>query len=1545
MQLRQQNGSRQDDGDHYRRRRSDSSNRSHGRGPPRRGDAARPSYAADGGGTHNGRNNNGNSSNSNGNSGSSNQTTNADGVFQPLACAADNECCAAFADCAAFTDLPRLRSNAATANEVFIFPLEFDGSLLSPTTGYDSDADSVPSLIVDYDSDSDDEDDASSTASHDSMPSLIDDSDTDSMDGDSDDEDDAASTASDDSMPSLIDDSDTDSMDGNSNDDDDAPPTLAANCATGDNAFSELGSDTTSQDADGDYELADSDELNAPIWSSQLDQDISEWIHATNLGSPLPKIISAGFGDLAVSDFANPDVWTLCYSLPADESPLALDAPHIDPPLCQGSTDAHTDTGVATWEPICAATTPPSTLVCGLDTMAHNHFVGDRSLLINTRPVPPERYGSTTTADGSSHRPSCIGTLPVVFTDDAGNRVYLNIHDVLAMDHWPNSRILLSIGQWEQLTDSNGQPIFRKTDNCLIFHATDGRTQHRRTYKLPYSRGRIHTITPHAIGPDAVPRTQQEVDVAAAATPARPFRINSETAHQRFGFVNPNYIKATVEQGRGLNLTDNPARLQTPVTEAAIHGMSRQQPRVSTTSDPANTTRRNWSGQKIGTIHMDTHGPYIEAVNRAVYFSSFTTNNRQTYVYFHRDITENALMNAVKAARLELGTPTEIRMDRNQTLIKNDPLVLTRFQQFCLDEGIALKISPPGHQEMDGVSEKSGGRDIYEHATALLHHSGLSKRFWPFAVQHFVDVFNCVPRPTTENTSPYFLHYGITPYIGHFRTFGCPAWVHKDKAARGATAAFSSRVDRCIHLGSARDSPPGTYLLYKFATRQLVIARDVIFDESFRLVTRTASGWKYQDARMDNEFDTTLGAPTSLEFVHTDDVIAREGNRPAPTTSPTSSSASSTSSTSPTTSSEQPTPPTASTTPPEQPTPPTTDALETTADADDTTTAARNRRPPQTFQFQNVPDSQWSDSQTTTATPSTPSDTTVQTVCSTLPKQPNPPTMTAHLTPEWGKCDKDFQEFAAEHGLEPAQTSYRKEMNGVVDAGVLSVPVELPPGQKALTTRIVVKEKTDGTLKSRFCVRGCHQQHGVNYDHEATYAPVADKVCIRILFAIAAATCAHIHTLDVNLAFLYGDLQDDVYISPPSGFTFGTSASGKRLVCKLLKSLYGLRQAPAVWRGVLHAFFLVLGFTSCDGDPCVYFRRADAIFTLIAVHVDDMLIVCNDLRTLATFKDAVKARFKVKDQGPIHGREFLGIEVDHDQPRGIVSLYCDRFLQDTLAKLGIKIGDLYPASTPIAPSDKTIPPQPASTMENPPSWDLRKLSGCLTYATSICRPDLAVSASLMSSTDWNNITTQNVEHGDRSLRYIVGTLQKYPKLGLRYNRDVFDNDQDALTLLCYADSDHAGDQKTCRSRSGHAIYLANSLVYWLSKFQATIALSSTSAEIASLSDLCRQLVWISGILTQLGFPQRLVPIYEDNRPAIAVAYRTNLTQRNRHMRIRDLWVRELCTSDLCRVFYCNTKANIADFFTKVFPTRMFKEFVPKFSGYTNERHVPPLVAE
>jgi len=158
------------------------------------------------------------------------------------------------------------------------------------------------------------------------------------------------------------------------------------------------------------------------------------------------------------------------------------------------------------------------------------------------------------------------------------------------------------------------------------------------------------------------------------------------------------------------------------------------------------------------------------------------------------------------------------------------------------------------------------------------------------------------------------------------------------------------------------------------------------------------------------------------------------------------------------------------------------------------------------------------------------------------------------------------------------------------------------------------------------------------------------------------------------------------------------------------------------------------------------------------------------------FETAVKNRFRIKDQGPINGREFLGIEVDYNQTRGIVNLHCDKYIRSSLSRLGIS--HLTPAPTPIRSLrdfSQSAAPIDGTTVEKLDfsSTTLRQIASIMNYAVAICRPDLAAIASTLSSTKWDEITSYD--------KYIGLT---FPSLPLRATQEPFQarNTVQPLTL-------------------------------------------------------------------------------------------------------------------------------------------------------------------
>jgi hypothetical protein len=210
--------------------------------------------------------------------------------------------------------------------------------------------------------------------------------------------------------------------------------------------------------------------------------------------------------------------------------------------------------------------------------------------------------------------------------------------------------------------------------------------------------------------------------------------------------------------------------------------------------------------------------------------------------------------------------------------------------------------------------------------------------------------------------------------------------------------------------------------------------------------------------------------------------------------------------------------------------------------------------------------------------------------------------------------------------------------------------VKLPEGKRAVSCKWVFtrKQNPEGKeerYKARLVARGYSQTYGIDYDE--TFTPVAIMNTVRILISCAANFGWPLYQLDVKNAFLHGDLQEEVYMEIPPGLS-KSEAVGK--VCRLKKSLYGLKQSPRAWFDRFRRAICSMGYKQCNGDHTVFYRHFGRRITILAVYVDDIFITWDDEPEIARLKDNLSKEFEVKDLG--HLKYFLGIEVARS-PQGI----------------------------------------------------------------------------------------------------------------------------------------------------------------------------------------------------------------------------------------------------------------------------------------------------
>jgi hypothetical protein len=238
------------------------------------------------------------------------------------------------------------------------------------------------------------------------------------------------------------------------------------------------------------------------------------------------------------------------------------------------------------------------------------------------------------------------------------------------------------------------------------------------------------------------------------------------------------------------------------------------------------------------------------------------------------------------------------------------------------------------------------------------------------------------------------------------------------------------------------------------------------------------------------------------------------------------------------------------------------------------------------------------------------------------------------------------------------------ELQALENTGTWTL-VTLPAHVKPIGCRWVykVKHHADGTVeryKARLVAKGYNQIEGLDYFD--TFSPVAKLTTVRMIIALASIHHWFLHQLDVNNAFLHEDLQEVVYMTPPPGITTDPSK-----VCKLNKSLYGLKQASRQWYAKLTSLLISHGYAQAHSDHSLFTKHDKHHFTLLLVYVDDVILAGNHMEEFVYIKGLLHSSFKIKDLGQL--KYFLGLEVAHSS-KGIS--FCQRkYCLDLLSDSGL----------------------------------------------------------------------------------------------------------------------------------------------------------------------------------------------------------------------------------------------------------------------------------
>ncbi|GJZ31255.1 putative ribonuclease H-like domain-containing protein [Tanacetum coccineum] len=351
--------------------------------------------------------------------------------------------------------------------------------------------------------------------------------------------------------------------------------------------------------------------------------------------------------------------------------------------------------------------------------------------------------------------------------------------------------------------------------------------------------------------------------------------------------------------------------------------------------------------------------------------------------------------------------------------------------------------------------------------------------------------------------------------------------------------------------------------------------------------------------------------------------------------------------------------------------------------------------------------------------------------------------------------------------------------------------VDLPNGKRAIGTKWVFRNKKDerGIVvrnKARLVAQGYTQEEGIDYDE--VFAPVARIEAIRLFLAYASFMGFIVYQMDVKSAFLYGTIEEEVYVCQPPGFE---DPQFLDKVYKVEKALYGLHQAPRAWYETLSTYLLENGFRRGTIDKTLFIKKDKGDILLVQVYVDDIIFGSTKKSLCVEFEQMMHKRFQMSSIGEL--TFFLGLQVKQKDDGIFISQ--DKYVADILKKFDFVI--VKTASTPIETNKALLKDEEAEDVD---VHLYRSMIGSLMYLTA-SRPDIMFAVCACARFQ----VTPKVSHL-HAVKRIFRYLKGQPKLGLWYPRD------SPFDLEAFSDSDYAGASLDRKSTTG-AEYIADANCY------------------------------------------------------------------------------------------------------------------------------------
>ena len=780
------------------------------------------------------------------------------------------------------------------------------------------------------------------------------------------------------------------------------------------------------------------------------------------------------------------------------------------------------------------------------------------------------------------------------------------------------------------------------------------------------------------------------------------------------------------------------------------------------------------------------------------------------------------------------------------------------FEEICREKGVRHEISSPYTPEENGKSERLWST-LMNTTRCLLSSANMPNTFWTYALNHAVFVKNrCIH--SSIDCTPFELMFGYQPDLKDVRVFGSLAFAYVEKQFR---SKLDQRAEPCLFLGYKPKSNCSIVAIYNSSlgpsirvTRNVKVIEKPFFTSKYSPYS-TSLQLRLDSTEQMEHHDLVPAAIPQPSLADDVDIQDESDNQIDQQT------------------------PDATVTENNDETP---TSSQVTDDSEGNLWRSTRRRKPPDFYG--------------------------------IPIQSSVVEEALYSAPDTSLPIDTEDALAKRHWKEAME----KEVHSLRQLRVWDL-VDKPESANVIDSKwhFSIKRDDSGAIsryKARFVAKGFAQRFGEDYFE--TFSPTCRLSTIRLILNFAAQSGCQIKQLDVKTAYLYAPIDTDVYIQQPKGFEV-RDGNGKLKVCKLLKSIYGLKQSGRNWHLALKSHLETLGLTSSNNDPALFFSVNNHRKCLVAAWVDDIVYTSNDPDFVSTFERHITKRFTVSECSDL--RWFLGMQIN--VTKNHIHVNQKQCIEDMLISYNMVDCKTFPTPLP----EKITLTRGDSTEDNKEMSDkpYRALVGSLNYLASTCRPDIAYAAHTLSSF----LEKPGLPHWNAAkhvLRYLKGTKN----FGL-----FFRHHPDGITLTGCSDANWGGNVDNMKSTSGFCFFLndASGAISWMSKLQSTVATSTAEAELLACHAAALEMQYFSNLLNELHIVSNTPSILLcDNQAAIALCSISLKHGMTKHFAVKVSFIRDCLEKKLFTLSYQPSEHMIADTLTKPLGPTKCSRFVKKLLG-------------